>query len=206
VALHDAVLSGEFLQFDLAQERLISGAILEAMQQLLTIIDDYCSIRDTLRSRESMAHMLLEQARMHEPGEVQECDLALVYGLANLTDNMLSVSLALLRHIINPSVLFMAPTLVPMTPYPDQAERIAAERASHDEVESWAQEPSLLHAALATSPGVQYMVADDLKAICQEHREEIERRNHELGLESASAFIQQQLRHRAGHRDEETGS
>src|SRR5207244_1691062 len=111
-ALGESILAGEFLQFDQTNGGMVGEPVYVAMQRLNARIDDY-------RRQCARAHQELE--RMGESWEavrrrdatvtVRGYELATIFGICDTADDVLRLSIALLRYIQGDTPEFEMPRL-----------------------------------------------------------------------------------------------
>lgn len=208
VALSEAIFSGEFLVYRQDERRLATGAVYEAMQQLLTAIQSYRDISTNLESRRQARNDFYEAVMQRHGAEIWGGDLVWLYGLHDRLQDILRLSLALLRYILDPAKDFTMPSLNAITPLGGQAEKIRAEQVTHEDVERWASDETLalilsqekwfnareISAAAAQSTAVMQVMQQSIGSNTQPHLGEYQARKQADGEEAALAWFQSVLK------------
>ncbi len=138
VALREALLSGEFLEYDPSLGTLRPGLVYMAMQRLLTAANLYGDLQRDLRSDvegwdELVYAVRQKQAQVELPGH----RLALLFRVHDVMDDALRLLVALERYIVDPASELRLPGPNPPTPILSEVPAIEAELPSHDDVERW---------------------------------------------------------------------
>jgi Domain of unknown function (DUF4062) len=138
-ALNAALLSGEFLEYSQQSSELLPSPIHVAMNLLLINIqrcmqlERLVDVRKTARS--SFGQQIKDQL---SSVSVSPQFLGALFSVYDTIENIVRLSLSLLRYIGDPTQPFQIPALNPTTPYVDQIAGIVASTFSEAEIEALA--------------------------------------------------------------------
>jgi len=200
MALHEAVSSGEFLEYD-PDFGLRAGPVCKALRDLLSAIDSYRYIYPVVRAREN------EYAALHAAVLAKSLnitmlahDLLMLFRIHDIMRDILRLSTALLTYALDP-IRGMVPAveLSPPTPREDQIEELKAEQTTHEDVEGWMRDgflrsqvagddsatPSEVRAAWDRSASMREMLNPVVKRLADELR----RRAASDGPEAAISWV-----------------
>jgi len=137
-ALVDALRSGEFLVYDQQSGGLVESPWSQILRALLATLDhirglsgriaELAATRDTLNESLSLKGSEFKLPRY---------TLAFLFRMHDVLDDLLRLSTALERHILNPGSNLEIPPLNPITPYEDEITQVEVETPSHDDVRRW---------------------------------------------------------------------
>jgi hypothetical protein len=138
-ALRDAISSREFLFYDQSSRRLEPTRELDVMYRLLGEIESYQSAHRWWW--ETQLNRVVEQLRFgirHGRAQIGELELLLIFAFHDQLVNIARLSVSLLDFIGEPQGGLVTPDLIDSSPYgKEESERIASERASHQDVTEW---------------------------------------------------------------------
>jgi hypothetical protein len=137
VALQEAILSGELLEFDQHEGRMVASRELTAMYELAANIRNSAALRallDVPPWSEGTA-AILQASQRRRGTEVPMLVLGYVFAYHDALVNVLRLAVALHRFIKTGE--FAAPALNPGSPFAGMPEAIEAERVSHAQVDGW---------------------------------------------------------------------
>jgi hypothetical protein len=198
-AIQEAIASGEFFQFDPQSGKLKGDDVYVGMQSLLVQFDllrrrARFSAETEQRLADVAAAVQQNQPRISVDGGV----LLELFALHDTTEDILRISIALLRHILNPEAPFKMPQLSPSTPLVDVVASLDAERAAHHDVEQWAIDGRLwgwvsdaesatdeVTARLDRYPWLKQLIDEEAQRIA----DELDRRIQTEGPERAMAWF-----------------
>jgi hypothetical protein len=206
-ALQQAIQSGEFLIIRPENGTLIGGKTYEAMQCLSLSIEHYTGLYDLLPTHQEQMQQLRESSR-NKVGVTISADLFhLLYALHDRLQDILRLIIALLAYIEKPDRELQMPTLNPINPIASEAEKIAAERPTHEEIQRWVNDIALRELitteSLATTEEVSATwtqspaLAGILESLTQKiipHIEELRERLEQDGQQAAAEWLQSTLR------------
>lgn len=216
-ALGEAILAGEFLEFDRVSGGMAAEPTYVAMQRLNARIDDYR--RQCATARQELQHMveLSDALRRREDSvvSVRGYELATLFGISDTADDILRLAIALLRYIQEDSADFEMPHLNPMSPIKDVNEELEAEQPSHADVERWAREGRLwgwvavqtendrreYEALLDQYPFIRHAMEEQAADIVAE----LERRRERDGADAAIAWFEESLQKSRNERRDSSG-
>ncbi len=206
-ALQEAILSGEFLVVPRGMGALSSNQTQVALQALLDAVDAYHQAAESSRSRHH--HVLARLSAGLKSGqaytEISGSDLATLFRLRDLLVDLLRLSIAILRHALDPTSALHMPSLSPISPIEETARRLEEQLPTREEVEQWAADGYLwrlmtgeqhltviedFKAALDKYPAL----AETLTKPLEPYLEEFVRRAEAEGQEGAIAWLQHTLR------------
>jgi hypothetical protein len=142
-ALQQAILSGEFLQFNQDTKRLEPEPLYVGMQRLLSSVEDYRRGRASLPVPYPPPE-LWQAARGEIPGaEVQGHVLVFLFQLHDRMKDIVRISAAIMHWIADPDAPFIVPDLTPVTPLADQVAGVEAQLATRDDVQRWIENGAL---------------------------------------------------------------
>lgn len=206
VVLQQAIHSGEFMSVQPDTGALVGNADYEAMQNLSLSIERYADIHELLEASRDQLLALHDAGRNHEPTVILGDLLHLLYFLHDRQQDILRLSSALLEYIADPSTDLRTPTLNPINPLADQAEKIAAERPTHADVQRWIADPALrqmltgeslatsaeIATTWSTSPALSKIFSSLIDQASQ-HIPEFLGRAERDGLQEAFKWLQAQM-------------
>jgi hypothetical protein len=141
VALQEAIQSGEFFIFNQETGRLVGSTVYKVLQDLLEATERYRSTCATLQGHPAEWAKLFFNVREKWPVvELPGDYVAYLYGLHDRAVDILRLSVALLRYIVDPTAEIRVPALTPVTPIESEVGRIHAAAATHEDVERWIAE------------------------------------------------------------------
>jgi hypothetical protein len=134
-ALQEAVSSGEFLEFNSAEERLVRSPELEAM---LALHRDYERYRALSRWQQQLTEGLNRQWNERQQITVDSATLGFFVAAPDFVRNILRESLSLLDFAASDGTDFEPPDLIALAPFGEEVQRRAAEaRPAQELVEAW---------------------------------------------------------------------
>lgn len=213
-ALQEALLSGEFLAVSRGTGALAGDQTQVAQQALLDAVNDYRQAAGTFWNRRH--HVLgrlsaeLQSGQAHS--EVYGSDLAALFRLHDLLVDLLRLSVAILRHALDPTGPLRLPPLGPLTPLEETARQLAEELPTREEVEQWVTDGYLWtlmtsEQHVATMEDVKVALekyptlAEPLTNQLTPYLREFARRAEAEGPEAAIAWLQQALRESSSSED-----
>jgi len=132
-ALHEAILSGAFLTYDVTTNRFRVGDVQGAMLELRRSVESVDSICTTFLTIEKRAELL--ESRDHRQGgavKVSNTKLGPLVVLHDRVKNVVQLSLALLRY--TETGRYDAPELAPKTPFADMSAGMKTERPTEEDI------------------------------------------------------------------------
>ena len=127
-ALDEAIISGEFLDYDLSIHRYKVGLIQEGLVRLRSAVESMRTISEMLpnEKRIELVEKLKRYRNYNANVFVENLRIGSAIILHDVTSDAVSLSFALLKWIDTGS--FECPTLAPQTPFQNEEQRIRAER------------------------------------------------------------------------------
>jgi len=191
-ALLDAISSGQFLLYNPTLGRPVPSSQQTLMYGLRDAIERCRAVRASLAEREIEILSLLQASKERHPSfDIRELTLAHLFRLQDEMQNVVRLSVALLRYIRNPDSGLRTPQLHAPTPYEEFVGDLEAERIGQEDVERWVTDG--LTATFIT--GERWLTQEEI---------EDEILSHPLLQASASRLTQLITKHVSQHADEFT--
>ena len=136
-ALDEAILSGELLEFDRAQGRLIPTPPLTAMHHLAADIRRSAGLRAALDAPlwAPAVGTLFQASQWGQGADLPVMVVGTIFAFHDALVNVLRLAVALHRFIKTGD--FVAPSLNPVSPFTGMPEAIEAESVSHAHLDGW---------------------------------------------------------------------
>ena len=211
-AIRQAIGSGEFLQVAPESSTLVSGPVDLDLRRLVDATERYIALCERLENADEVFAAVTQQVRQEDPAIGFRPDvLVYLFAVDDRLIDVLRLSGAMVRHLLNPSVPYDPPQARPISPLEDAVEGLEAEQASHSDVEGWVRDdviwglltdqtvsdPERMNASRQRYPGfwsaVDECVRRRAEEIARRYGPELLRRKQIYGEEAASQWLAQAI-------------